>query len=464
MMSNTAAAAQFIATARDLSIDPAARAAAQRALLDTVAVTLAGTREPAVCAVREVLIQPDRYGDAALFGTAGRASALDAALVNGTAAHALDYDDTHASVRGHPSAPIVAAILAVGESVHASGADVVTAYLVGLEIAGKLGRSLGPAHARQGFHSTSTLGVMGAAAACSSLLKLTDDQCANALGLGASSASGLRASFGTMTKPLHAGNAARAGVAAALLARKGFNSAPDILDSPGGFSEVFSPGDANPAAISGFGQPWEALDPGIAVKKYPCCNRGHRAADAILAILAVRAAAPDDIERVEVHMPAGEVDELQRVGPMTYPRPISGLQAKFSMQYVMASAILDGSLRSANFTDEQVLRPAIQEFLPRVQPISDCDRDPGTAAANYVEVRIVCGDGKEFAERVYFSRGDPRGGSPISWDEIAAKYRDCASSALDEGRIERSLEAFARIESTRDIGDLIANLSTDPLL
>jgi 2-methylcitrate dehydratase PrpD len=442
------------------------RAAARRALLDTVGVALAGAREPAVRAVVEsVAVGGGVASDAGhtLLGLEGRAGALDAALVNGTAAHALDYDDTQSNVRGHPSAPIVAAALAAAELVGAGGLDLMAAYLIGTEVAGKVGASLGPSHASQGFHSTSTLGVLGAAAASARLLGLAPAQIVAALGVAASSACGLRSNFGTMTKPLHSGNAARAGMFAALVAQRGLTATESALDSPASFTEVFSPGgDGDLAALTAFGRPWEAVDPGIAVKKYPCCNRGHRAADAILAIVDRERLEPADVERVEVRLPAGQADAQGRVGPMTYPRPTTGLQAKFSMPYVIASAIHDGALRIANFTDEQVLRPELQQFLPRVQPISDPDRPAADRASDYVEVVVSRTDGRVLREQVRFPRGDPRGGPPLSWSEVSAKYRDCAGRVLSGYQIERSLAIFADLDALGDVRDLTAELSPGP--
>jgi 2-methylcitrate dehydratase PrpD len=462
-VSITAEVAAFVCGADSGSIPPAARDVARRSILDTIGVALAGTAEPAVRIVRDLAGPagppgPGGAGSATLLGCARRATALDAAFVNGTAAHALDYDDTQASVRGHPSAPLVPAALAAAELTGASGSQLVDAYLVGLEVAGRVGRSLGPSHAAQGFHSSGTLGVLGAAAAAARLLGLDQRRTQAALGIAASGAAGLRLNFGTMTKPLHAGQAARAGLLAGLAARQGFGAAPGALDA-GGFAAAFSAPDGDPARIGGFDGSWQALDPGVAVKKYPCCNRGHRAADAILALVAEHDFGPAEVERIEVRLPAGQADRDGRVGPMTFPRPATGLEAKFSMPYVVAAAVCDRKLVIGTFQDERVARPDVQALLTRVTPVSDPRRPAADPAADYVEVVAWLRDGRACARRVRFSRGDPRGGEPLSWAELTAKYDDCAAGVLTPGQAARSAALIERLDQLGHVSELTAELA-----
>lgn len=418
-----------------------------RSVLDTIGVLLAGRNEPVVRIVASELVHGD--GPATLIGLRRRASAPDAALVNATAAHAIDYDDVHSHVRGHPSACVLPAALATAEHAMLSGPEFLDAYLIGIEVACAVGRAFGPSHAAQGFHSTSTLGVLGAAAAASRALRLDRDATAAALGIAASSAGGLRANFGTMTKPLHAGDAARSGVVAALLARAGVDAAPDILPS---VVRTFSP-DGDPDAIRGLGEPWAIVDPGMAIKKYPCCNRGHRAVDAVLDIARALDVTACDVDRVEVRMPAGQVDADGRVGPMTYPVPRTGLQAKFSMPYVVAAAIVDRGLPIAAFTDDGVARPSVQELLKRVRPVNRDDAD------DHVEVVMTLRDGRTCGRVVHYTRGDPRGGEPLGWDELTVKYADCASAVLRPESVAASASLIRRLDSLPDVGELTAALS-----
>ena len=461
-MTITAEVASFICDTDPRSIPPAARDVARRSILDTIGVALAGAAEPAVRIVRDLTGPPGAEGphgagSATLLGCARRATALDAAFVNGTAAHALDYDDTQASVRGHPSAPLVPAALAAAEMTAASGAQLVDAYLIGLEVAGRVGRSLGPSHAAAGFHSSGTLGVLGAAAAAARLLGLNPRQARAALGIAASSAAGLRLNFGTMTKPLHAGQAARAGLLAGLAARRDFDAAGHALDA-GGFTAVFSAPDGDPARIGPFDGSWQALDPGVAVKKYPCCNRGHRAADATLALVAEHDFGPADVERIEVRLPAGEASPDGRVGPMIFPRPATGLEAKFSMQYVVAAAVCDRQLVIGTFSSERAARPDVRDLLARVTPVSDGRRLARDPAANYVEVVAWLRDGRACARRVHFSRGDPRGGEPLTWAELVAKYTDCAAGVLTAAQAQRSAQLIERLDELGQVTVLTAEL------
>jgi len=237
-----------------------ARARAAIAVLDTVGVTLAGVSEPAAHIVRDVVA--DEGSDACgVFGTRVRASIGGAALANGTAAHALDYDDMCFVSLAHPSAPLVPAALAAAEAEGLSGRAVLDAYVVGFEVEARLGRLMNPRHYQRGWHCTSTLGTIGAAAAVSRLLGLDARTAGHALAIAASEASGVKENFGTMVKPLHAGLAARNGVLAALLARRGMTASELALAGPQGFLHAMdSEGDALADAIADLGARWEILD------------------------------------------------------------------------------------------------------------------------------------------------------------------------------------------------------------
>jgi 2-methylcitrate dehydratase PrpD len=196
------------------------------------------------------------------------------------------------------------------------------------------------------------------------------------------------------------------------------------------------------------GHPWEAVTPGIAVKKYPCCNRGSRAADAILDLVRAHSLRPADVREIRVRMPAGQVDELGRVGPMTFPRPRSGLESKFSMPYVMAAAVVDRGLRLAAFTDEGVQRPDARELLDRVRPENRTDD------VDAVEVVVHTVGGQHLAREVIFTRGDPRGGEPLPWDELVTKFADCASAVLDPTTTARVAELVGALDGVPDISVL----------
>jgi len=459
-MSVTQSVIDFIRTLPGDAIPAQAREMGRRALLDTVGVTLAGVDEPSARAVRDVLAAEGASGRATLLGTAQRSSLAGAALANGTAGHALDFDDVTAHMSGHPSIPLAPALLVVAEDTGASGADLVGAFVVGFEVECKIGRGMGRSHYARGFHQTTTLGALGSAAACARLLGLSRDETAHALGIASSMAGGLRANFGSMTKPLQAGNAARAGVVAALLARRGFTGGDDILDGPFGFVRAFSPADdGDLEQIGGFGDPWEVVDPGISVKKYPCCFVSHRAADATLSLVRRHGITPEQVERVEVHLPGGQVSPTGGVGPMIHPRPKTGLEGKFSMQYVVASAIHDRALRFATFEDAAVRRPELQALLARVHPVNDTARHPAATSDQYCAVDIRLAGGRVVSEALVEPRGGPA--DPLSWEELLEKYRDCAERALPAERVARSAEMLVELDGVRDVRELTATLATD---
>jgi 2-methylcitrate dehydratase PrpD len=428
-------------------VPDAVRWAATRAVLDTVGVALAGANEPVTRAARE--LTPD--GPARFWGSTRCGTALDAAFVNAVAAHVLDYDDVHADVMGHPSAGIVPAVVAAGELVGASGATVLDGYAVGLEIASVIGRALGPSHPARGFHSSSTTAVFGAASGSARVLGLDLTQTATALSIAASAASGLRANFATMTKALHLGAAARDGLHASLLARGGVTAAPTAVEE---FLAAYS----DDVAVPPIGPHWRILDPGLAVKKYACCNRGHRTADAVLALVTQHELAADDVARIEVEFPAGQVDADGRVGPMRYPVPTTGLEAKFSLPYVVAAAVLDRRLGIAQFSDAAVLRPAARALGARVVIRSDPHRHTG-GPRDYVEVSLILRTGRALARRVYHRRGDPAGGPPLDDAEITAKYAECAATVFSPDQVAATSGLIWDLAGLADVRSLTAALA-----
>jgi len=260
----------------------AARRRAAAAVLDTVGVMLAGASEPAARIVQTVAVEEGR-GDCGIVGTALRASASHAALANGTAAHALDYDDMCFVSLAHPSAPLVAAAIAAAEAAGASGAALLDGYVVGFEVEGRLGRVMNPAHYERGWHCTSTIGTVGAAAAVARILGLDVPAIGHAIAIAASEASGLKENFGTMVKPLHAGLAARNAILAARLAAAGLTASAHALDGAQGFLAAMDSATRSlDDAIADLGARWEIVDTGITVKLYPSCAGTHPSLDAVL--------------------------------------------------------------------------------------------------------------------------------------------------------------------------------------
>ncbi len=446
--------AELVACIRSEAIAAEARLQARRAILDTMGVALAGSGEESSRIIAEVVREQGGREEATVVGHRFRAPATETALANGTAAHALDYDDVQVNMRGHPSAPLLPAVLALGEKLGASGRETIEAFVVGFEVECKLGRALGGSHYELGWHATSTLGTVGAAAASARLLRLDVGRTQTALGIAASLASGLQQNFGTMTKPLHAGWAARNGVIAATLAQRGFSAAATALEGESGLLRAMSGGAEidSEEAVQGLGQPWEIVSPGIGVKLYPCCYATHRAIDAALEIRQAYRAHSSNIERIEVTVSPGTLVPLQR------RRPETGLEAKFSMEYCVATALTEGGPGLAAFTDEAASRPEIRELMGRV-----CVREGGTPAAfpiggrAEVSVRTVGGQNhtrQNHTRVVETPRGDPQ--NPLSWEKLAEKFRGCATVALMPERTEEAMKLIDRLDYVADIRELVS--------
>src|SRR5215470_10962923 len=278
-MRATSQVAEFVTKSRWEECPPEAVATVRRAILDCLGCMLAGSVEPAARIVADVARAEGGSPLATVVGTPLRTGAVWAALANGTAAHALDFDDTNFAMLGHPSAPVLAAALAAGELATADGRALVHAFLLGFEVETTLASVINPPHYEKGFHATGTLGTMGAAAAAARLLGLDASQTRAALAVAASQASGLKENFGTMTKPFHAGHAARSGVLAALLAREGWTASEQAMEGPQGFLHVFSAGRRELGAIETLGAPWKITTTGVAVKPYPSCACTHSIID-----------------------------------------------------------------------------------------------------------------------------------------------------------------------------------------
>ena len=428
--------------------------AARRAILDTLGVMLAGAPEDTAVRARALIEHRRTSDEATVVGTALRASMEDAALVNGVAAHALDYDDVQASLSGHPSVPVLPPALALAERQRASGAALLTAFVVGVEIESKLGRAVNPAHYEVGWHATSTLGVFGAAAAAGSLLGLNAEAMTRALAIAASMSSGIKANFGTDCKPWHGGHAARCGLEAAQLAAAGFTGNPHVLEHGDGFGSTHGAG-MKPdweLTVAGLGAPHEVASPGIGVKRFPACASTHQALDAILELIAQH---PIDATRVDA-VECG----VSYMAPhqLIYDHAHTGLQGKFSMQYCVAAALLDGTVGLAQFADERVRRADVQALMPKVRMFVHPEQTTRESLPNkFSEVTITLTDGTKLQRRIDQAKGQPR--NPLTDAELEVKFRDAAGRVLPKERVEAVLTAVRTLETVPDVGALARMLS-----
>ena len=423
-------------------------------ILDTVGVTLAGSVEDCTRIVAGVEGVGAASGPSLIFGSDRRVPALDAALINGTASHALDFDDVGESIGGHPSVPLVPAIVALGEQVGASGKDAILAYVVGFETESRIARAVHPHHYDRGWHPTTTVGVFGTVAAAARMLNLTETETATALSIAASLAAGVKANFGTMTKPLHVGHSARSGVLAALLAKGGFTAGNRAFEHPHGFFNVFNGAGNYDAAkvFENWADPLDIVDPGFGLKQYPCCGSTHPAIDAMLKLRREHAIDADDVAAIEV------LTNPRRLPHTDKPRPTNGLEGKFSIQYVTARALLDGRVALGHFADAAVNEPRIRKLLPLVRAGAHPEMPAESAEQFAAEVVVTTRAGKRLAARVphQICRGLA---NPMSEGELWAKFEDCALRALAPTQARPLFEMLQRLDAVAALADLTAMIA-----
>ncbi|QCP54212.1 MmgE/PrpD family protein [Trinickia violacea] len=414
--------------------DAGAIAAARRGLLDFLAAAFAGADDAGYRKLLAVVAGGSR-GEASAIGYPQTVGVLDAALLNGYAGHALDYDDVHSSVRGHPGTVLLPALLALAQTRRSSARDFLAAYVVGVETMARLGLALGSRHYEQGFHNTATLGTLGAAAAAAYLLRLDADAIENALGLAATQSAGLRLQFGSEAKPLHAAQAARAGLFAAQLAAQGLQGSRAALDGPSGFFAVFGAGAQAPRRVlDGWSAPWQIVSPGLYFKPWPCCTATHYALDAALTLRAAHRLVAGDIERITVTFPpAGDT-------PLLTHLPATGLEARFSVEYALAAALTDGRASVATFADVPV-RPDLIALAARVTRQHDhaAPRASTDPATRFSVVEIALKNGTTVSHKTE---------RLVSAADLRAKFADAVKHA------PALLELPAAIETMQSADDL----------
>jgi 2-methylcitrate dehydratase PrpD len=423
-MSLTQELGRFVADVAFERLPPEAVDVARTGFIDCIATMIAGAGDPAPQLLRKAL-NPAGDGDASLYFSGERAPAPEAAWINGTAGHALDYDDV-ASLRGHPSTVLVPAILAEGEALGASGRAMLAAYVAGYETWAELAWRDPGHHHRKGWHPTGIFGPVGAAAACASLRRLDAPQATNALALAASQNSGIMANFGTMTKPFHAGRSAHSGLMAVRVAEVGFTASPDALEHPQGFLSAVSPaGEVDrETPAQALGSKWKIVKYRLGIKKYPACYCTHRALDAMLDLLARHPLRPEEIERITVSLSDTHSLILRNHWPQT------GLEAKFSMEFAMAAAVITRRAGLAEYTDSFVRRANVQDLMRRVFVETNQNYDPevsGASVWDQVRIELTAG-GRIESERVRRAKG--HADRPLSESELFEKFRSC----LDAGR------------------------------
>lgn len=417
-------------------------------LLDGLGVTLAGYRHPAAKIVLDHAQDLGGHPDATAIGSGLKTTLPLAALVNGTMGHIMDFDDTNWEVRGHLTTVLLPTILAIGEKINASGRDILTTYTLGFEAACKIGKSVNPGHYGRGYHSTATIGIFGATAAAGKLLGLSPLELAYAYGIAGSRSAGLRANFGTMTKSLHAGLSAHDAVIAVLLARLGYTSNSQILEAECGFGQVMSPEANFYGPFQNLGDPLDIISSGVVVKQYPSCARTHTALDAALGLIHENNFDPSAIAAIR----CGTDEECFKI--LIYPRPENGLEAKFSMPYCLARACLDGRLDLDHFVDEKVQESGVQNFMKRVIHYVEPEilkKGYGLRAAAKIVIELK--NGQILERTIDKAKGNPE--NPLSFEELAQKFRICARRILNDDQIEKVIHLVDKMEDVSNIKEII---------
>ena len=450
--------AGFVARARLRDVPPQVIDLARGFILDGLGVALAGSTDRCSQIVQQHIREAGGRRESSVFGTALSATAPDAALANGVAGHAMDFDDTQLStskqaVYGlltHPTTPVLAAALAIAEKERIGGRELLLSYILGVEVECRVADAIDPRHYQSGFHSTATMGGLGAAVAAGKLLRLREEPLRRGLGIAASMAGGLRENFGTMTKPLHAGRAAQNGIKAVLLARDGFTAAANILEAPRGFFNAMA-GGYDPEKINGrLGAPYFMQAPGISIKPYPSGSLSHPAQDLILDLVRDHDLSASQIERIEVGTNSNVPNAL------IYPMPKNALEGKFSIPFCMAVAVLERKAGIAQFQDRKVRDPRIVALMKRVHLYVDDELEKLGYDQVRSRVRIILKNGALIEGRYDVARGHPE--KPMTWSELAEKFNDCAALVLPKQQAQEAIELVARVEKLDSLAPLIRAL------
>src|SRR5229473_4850230 len=431
----------------------------KQSILDGFGLALAGSAsELGVLSRKYVQSLGIAAGNSTIIGSSLKTSPRFAAFANGIFIHADDFDDTQLAVAKnrvyglltHPTAPVLPALFAIAEaSGPTSAKDFLAAYLAGVETETKIAEAISPRHYEDGFHSSGTCGSFGSVATCARIRGLTLRQTLNAFGIAAAEAGGLRESFGTMTKPFHAGHAAENGVAATDLAALGWTAAEQILEAGRGFFHAYG-GTYDPAAIlDKLGNPWTLQNPGVSIKPFPSGSLTHPGMTELLHLIHANSIRAADVQRVEVGTNRNMPNAL------IHHHPKTGLQAKFSMEFCMAILLLDGEADQTKFTDAMANRDDVQKMIERIRFYVDPEAEKAGYDKMTTILKITLKDGRRISGRADFGKGSPT--NPMSYDEVAEKFRGCAAFAeWPSAKANQVIDLVRKLEDVPDIRTLTA--------
>jgi 2-methylcitrate dehydratase PrpD len=390
---------------------------------------------------------------ASVVGGGFKTSAPQAALANGTMGHVLDFDDDSDTMISHPTVTILPAVMALGEN-RSSGRQLLAAYIVGLETCARIAALPGflPGHYEKGWHTTATLGVLGAVAGSAKILGLDARQVRSAFGIAVSEAAGLRSNFGTMMKPLHAGSASAKGVNCALLAKAGITANENIFECPNGYYDLYGNlAKIDESAVTvGLGKDFDIVTPGINIKKYPCCYYTHAAIDALLFLVEKYRLSLDDVRQIRCGISSIAFDVLK------YDQPTNGTEAKFSMPYCMARALLNHQVRIEDFQDEKVFAENVRKWMNIVAVTVEPSMDkPGRSLGSHLSVTTA--GGQTYTHEIIKALGGCE--NPLPWEAVVSKFRTCTSQVLDENQTTKIVSAIEYLEKIESIDGILGRLS-----
>jgi 2-methylcitrate dehydratase PrpD len=460
----TSILSDFVARSAYGDLAEADIAFAKRGVLDFLAVSFAGDGEQVVAIAQARTLHTRAHEEATVINGGFKTDAHLAAYANGIRGHALDYDDViHAPGlwMGHPTTVILPAVLALSEKQGLGGRDLILAYCLGVEIYAKVGVFCGDRAYKNGWHNTAFIGTMAAAGAAARLLGLDAAQVRRCFGIAGSHAGGLRQNFGTMMKPVHAGLAGRNGIESALLAQAGVTADEDIFEAELGFRNTFSgvredlvtsiPYGAERITSEEFaarlGKPWAISGLGLIFKLCPSCRGTHFAMDAAVELKAAHGVGPGQIAEVEAHVPAPLGSVLFHHDPQT------GLEGKFSLEYVLARSLLGGVPGIGDFTDARVQDPEVRAMMKKIKWISYEPADGQVFGAPDFLFKLT--DGRQIPLKIEFPRGEPE--NPLEDAALVEKFHDCAGTVMDAGRRNAIADAVLRLDSLSTVAEL-ANL------
>ncbi len=435
----------------------------KKSILDGLGLALSGSVAQSGAYVRRHL-DDLALGDgpASVIGWNRKVAPRFAAFANGVGIHADDYDDTQLAVAKdrvyglltHPTAPALPAALALGETLGASGAEVMLAYHIGVEVECKIAEAINPRHYQTGFHATATCGTFAAASVASRLMGLNVEQTQRALSIAGSQSAGLRENFGTMTKPFHAGRSSESGVAAAQFASYGWTATDVILEAPRGFFSAAGGGYDSDAIQGKLGKPWTFDNPGVSIKPHPSGSLTHPGMTELLRLIRENNIKAEDIQSVRVGTNSNMPNAL------IHHQPANELQAKFSMEFCMAILLLEGRAGLNEFNDETVLRPDVKAMIEKVDFVID---DRAEAAGfnlmtTYIDIQL--NNGQSISGMADFGKGSPT--YPMTYDEVADKFLDCAEFAhWDMSRAKEVVAIVTEFDKLGDIHHLMSLLRSD---